>query len=302
MQKRNRLLNAAHMMILSFVRLILICIIPTSVLAVENSLELRIIQSGHSLTDPIIDPLRGFVSAAGNPAAVISGSTIPGSPMDWRWKNPPGNGQPDARHDIADYDVLILTERVSLSGTMPWHNSKDEALRWFTHAWSMGSGGKGAETVLYATWVSTSSGPDYENPYKDPDGLIPFRERLTLEMEDWEAIRTYVNANRPNRSPEMRMIPGPLLMAAIYDEIAAGRAPGLNHVSDLFSDDIHLNGIGAYYIALAHFAVIYGLDPRGLPNRVGVDKPPSIEQARWLQELAWRVLSNYDGAGLKIEK
>ncbi len=85
----------------------------------------------------------------------------------------------------------------------------------------------------------------------------------------------------------MRMIPGPLLMAAIYDEITAGRAPRLSDISDLFKDDIHLNGIGNYYIALANFAVIYGRDPRGAQNQIGV----TPDQARWMQDLVWRVLS-----------
>jgi hypothetical protein len=252
--------------------------------AQERPLTQRVIQSGHSLTDGIFDPLRELVKIAGNPAVVIDKSTIPGSPMDWRWSH---KTEPDARHDIADYDTLVLTERVALSGTMPWHNSPQEALRWFINAWTKGQDGNGAETILYATWVSIDSGPNFENPYKDPEGHIPFRDRLPLEMAQWETIQSYVNDNRPAGSPPMRMIPGPVLMAAIYDEIAAGNAPGIARISDLFSDDIHLNDLGNYYIALAHFAVIYGRDPRGMQNLAGV----TLDQARFMQDLVWRVLS-----------
>jgi hypothetical protein len=266
--------------------------------AEERPLSLRVIQSGHSLTDPIPDPLQAMIRTSGQRGQTIDRSTIPGSPMDWRWNNAPGHGLPDARHDIADYDMLVITERVALSGTLPWHNSLDQALTWFNHAWTEGNGGNGAQTILYATWVTLDSGPDAENPFNDPEGLIPFRERLDLEMAGWEQILDHVNANRVAGSPPMRMIPGPLLMAALYDGIAQGQVPGITAISDLFSDDIHLNDLGAYYIALAHYAVIYNRDPRGLPNRLGTTMSPSRELADWMQETVWRVVSGYAGAGV----
>jgi hypothetical protein len=228
-----------------------------------------------------------MVAFAGARAAVIHKSTVPGSPMEVRWATPPGYDQPDARHDIADYDTLVLTERVPLSNTLPWHNSIEQGLLWFTNAWTKGNDGKGAETILYATWIDITSGPGAENPHNDPEASIPFRERLPIEMARWESIQDHVNEIRPSGSPPMRMIPGPLLIAAIYDEIAAGTAPGLTDISDLFSDGIHLNDLGNYYIALAHFAVIYDRDPRGMQNMGGA----TPEQARWMQELVWRVLS-----------
>ncbi|MDX8353095.1 hypothetical protein [Cognatiyoonia sp. IB215182] len=259
----------------------------TSVTAQERPLTLRVVQSGHSLTDVILGPLRQIVASEGARGAVIDKSTIPGSGMDFRWEHSNDSIQTDARYNIDRYEMLVLTERVSLSGTMRWHNSTGEALNWFTHAWENGNGGEGAETVLYATWVNTNSGPDFRNPYKDPDGHIPFRERLPREMAGWEEIQDYVNANRPAGAPPMKMIPGPLLMAAIYDDIAAGRAPGFTDISDLFQDTIHLNEVGGYFIALAHYAVIYDRDPRGLQN-IGSVTP---EQAVYMQDLVWRILS-----------
>jgi hypothetical protein len=267
--------------------------------AAERPLTLRVIQSGHSLTDPIPDPLQAMVRAAGWRGQTIDRSTIPGSPMDWRWNHPPSHGLPDARHDIANYEVLVLTERGALSGTLEFHNSPEQALIWFNHAWSEGNGGKGAETILYATWVTLDSGPDAANPYNDPEGLIPFRERLDLEMQGWEQILNHVNQNRPSDAPPMRMIPGPLLMAEIHDAIARGEVPGISAMQDLFSDDIHLNDLGAYYIALAHYAVIYNRDPRGLPNRIGMPTSPSRELADWMQETVWRVVSSYGDSGVR---
>lgn len=117
-------------------------------------------------------------------------------------------------------------------------------------------------------------------------------------MAGWEQIQSHVNQNRAAGSRSMRMIPGPLLMAEVYDAIKDGTVPELSDISDLFSDDIHINDIGAYYIALAHYAVIFERDPRGLPNRLGLSSSPSRALADWMQETVWRVVSEYEGSGL----
>lgn len=259
----------------------------------------RVIQSGHSLTDPIVPMLDAMVATIGRERArgrMIDRSTIPGSPMDWRWNNRV-RYMPDARHDIAGYQVLVLTERVPLSNTRQWHQSDDMALRWFTHAFTQGDGGRGAETILYATWVATDSGPGYANPHNDPEGHLPFRDRLPLEMARWQAIADHVNARRPGGAAPMRVIPGPLLMASVSDAIATGQAPGLRRIEDLFTDTIHLNAAGSYLIALAHLAVIYGQDPRALPDRLGLTEVPPAPTAAWMRERVHAVLHDYPDAG-----
>ncbi|MEX0279107.1 MAG: hypothetical protein AB3N19_16420 [Ruegeria sp.] len=259
----------------------------------ERPFKTRVIQSGHSLTDPVFEPLESFVRVSGFRGAQIDKSTIPGAPMSWRWDHEPGYGLPDAKSDIGDYDLLVLTEGVSMSLTLPHHRSDEMALKWFNNTWENGNNGEGAETILYASWVHVTSGPEFENPYVDPEGNIPFRERMPLEMERWQYVRDYVNENRPQGSPPMQMIPGPLIMAQAYDDIKAGKAPGLTDIKELFSDDIHVNGKGAYLISLAHFMVIYGKDPRTLPPSSGRDGSPTREQAIWMQELVWDVVSEY---------
>lgn len=267
--------------------------------ATKRPFSARVIHSGHSLTDPIVPILDAMVAAVGQQEARardIARSTIPGSPMEWRWEHRNEYG-PDARYDIADYELLVITERVSLSNTVEWHNSGNMAVRWFTHAWTEGNNGKGAETILYATWVDTNSGPEFENPYKDPEAHFTFRERMPLEMSRWQDIADQVNAERPTGSPPMRVIPGPLIMVAVLDAIAAGKAPGLERIEDLFRDMIHPNDQGAYLISLAHLAVIYGVDPRTLTSGLGGFDVPDPATADWMKQLVHDVLRNYPDAG-----
>lgn len=265
----------------------------------ERPFSLRVIMSGHSLTDPIPGPLTAMVKAAGGAATrgmKIDADTVPGSPIEHRWEN--RGRTPDSREDLANYDLLVLTERVTVRAAMQYHRTKELALAWFDLAWAKGNGGRGAETVLYASWISINSGPGNQDPYEDEEGLIPFRERLELEMGSWQEIVDHVNRNRVSGSPPMRAIPGPLIMAAAFDAIKAGTAPGLGSIADLFSDNIHVNDRGAFLIALAHFAVIYGRDPRSIPNLRGEGDWPRGNQADWMKQLVWDVVRAYPDSGL----
>ncbi|WP_157935988.1 hypothetical protein [Paracoccus zhejiangensis] len=262
---------------------------------------LRIVESGHSLTDGVIEPLRDMINAAGGRGTELVKSTIPGSPMQWRWDHPadPDIMKPEV---MAGFDLMVNTERVPLSNTAQWHDSSGYALKFFDHAWKHGRDGKGAASILYATWIEVTSGSGNENPHNDPDAEIPFRERLDREAAGWQQILDHVNQNRPQGSPEMKLIPGTGIMAAAYDEIAAGTAPGLTEMKQLFHDNIHINLLGCYMIALAHFAVIYNRDPHGLPHGVPNNGGPSAEQAAWMQDLVWRVVTSdprakTDGSG-----
>ena len=246
--------------------------------------DTRVIMSGHSLTDPIEPVLRAMVQAMGGRGGVIHLSTIPGSPMDWRWSNP---GNPvDARTEIGAYDLLVMTERVPLLDTMKWHNSPDEALRWARHAWD-----HGAAMVLYASWINLDTGPGLDDGTAETH--LPFRARLEVENARWREIAAHANAGRAPDMPEIAMIPGPEIWMAVHDEITQGRAP-LQDIADLFSDNIHVNGSGAYLIALAHLAVIYGADPRDVPRGLGRVHVPEPEIASWMQDLVWRVVSGSD--------
>lgn len=263
---------------------------PTGVGA-QDLLGQRIIMSGHSLTDPIPMPLRAMALAAGAMQdVVVDGSTIPGSPMDWRWAHP---ATPDAKTDIGRYDVLVLTERVPLSNTLPYHNSPAVALTWLENSWRHGADGRGAQTILYSSWVEIDSGPDAENPHGDDERHIPWRERLPLEFARWMEIADYVNANLPEGAAPMRIIPATLVFAAAYDEIIAGKAPGFSEIADLFLDNIHVNWKGAYLAALPHYAVIYDRDPRGLPTTIGLPVSVTPEQGLWMQELVRDVVTTF---------
>lgn len=239
--------------------------------------ETRIVQSGHSLTDGIIAPLRDFIRFAGPRGAHVAKSTIPGSPLDWRWSHAavPDIRQPEV---ISEFDVLVITERVPLAETMSYHESGKWAAHWCAHAWKHGAQGKGARCILYASWVS---------PFETDASFV---SRLSDEQAMWEEIHTHLNTERASDAPVVPIIPSPQILAEAVEQIELGLAPGIVDISELFLDEIHLNTMGNYLIALAHYAVIFDTDPRGLPHGVPAMGGPNREQAVWMQGLVWDVL------------
>lgn len=249
-------------------------------------LDRRIVLSGHSLSDPVRDPLEDLIRAAGGPRARVELSTIPGSPMEWRWNNPPAL---DLRARMAEFDMLVLTERVALSNTVPYHASNEYALRFARLAW-----GAGADLVIYGTWVSLNTGPEFAGQGSDPDVGLAWRERLDREGAGWEAIRAHVDARRPQSAAPVRLIPCYAFLAAIHDAIGTGRAP-IDDIRALFADDIHPSALGAWLVALAHFAVLYGRDPSGLTRPRGIS--PAV--AAWFEAQVWRVIAQIPATGVQ---
>ncbi|MES2144692.1 MAG: hypothetical protein V4516_10125 [Pseudomonadota bacterium] len=262
-----------------------------------SPLTVRQIHSGHSLSDAYGSaPWPGRLVLATDAILgrssydTIARSIIPGSPLDWRWENP--TDPPDARRNIADFELLVTTETVPLTenpewfsqGTLTWFD------RWVDLAGTKGNGGKGAEVMLYSTWVSWRDGGEDNTP---------FRTRLDRQGRLWEQMQDQGNANRPKGMKPIYMIPGHRLMMRIYDDIEAGRAPGMTSISDLFGDDIHVNNLGQYAVTALVYATIYQRDPAELPDKLAPKEDTlTSEQARYFKKIAWEVVRAYPRSGV----
>lgn len=261
-------------------------------------LDVKQIHSGHSLTDPLFDPWPGqyrylVYNILGGVFDNIGKSTIPGASINYRWENVPGYGQPDARHDIADWELLTITEGVPLfyegGNTQDWYLQglqiqKESFSLFVNNAWNNGNNGDGAPTLLWTTWTNID----------DSDG--PWREMLNIQEVEWEELQDYANENRPDGAPPVYLIPGHKMMGRIYDDIELGLVPDITDISQLYSDNIHLNELGSYAVAMIHYACIYNTSPVGLTNVLLPDSPdlnPSPELASYLQTIIWQEVTNY---------
>src|SRR5690606_14556804 len=116
------------------------------------------------------------------------------------------------------------------------------------------------------------------------------------------------NANRPAGCPPVYLIPGHRMMARIYDDIQADLVPGVDHISDFFSDTIHVNDAGSYAMAMIHYASIYHQSPVGLPNQLfndsnlNIHTPPPPALAAYIQQMVWDVVTSYPRTGVGPER
>jgi hypothetical protein len=198
-----------------------------------------------------------------------------------------------AREAVAsgDYGAVVLTEMIELRDAIRWHDSAE-----YLHRWAQAAGG--ARVYLYETW----------HHLDDPQGWL---SRLDGDAGAlWEGT-LIAGAMARRDTPVIRIIPAGRVMAEVARRIAAQPVPGLAQASDLFArnadgsqDTIHFSDLGAYLVALTHLAVLYHIDPRGLPHEVTrADGTPAQgltpEGAALIQSAVHDVVRSIPGTGVR---
>lgn len=204
----------------------------------------------------------------------------------------------DAKAALAsgDYDAVVLTEMVEIRAAIEYFDAAEYLAKW---AEAARAGRPDAPVYLYETW----------HRLDDEEGWLT---RLDLDLDRyWETgILRRALALDPERRP-IHVIPAGQVLAAFVREIETkDRVPDLDSREDLFNrdesgalDTIHINDVGAYLVALTHFAVLYHQSPVGLPHeliRADGSKMATItpQTARLMQEVTWSVVSAYDKTGI----
>jgi hypothetical protein len=199
-----------------------------------------------------------------------------------------------AREAIAsgDYDAVVLTESVEIKDAIRWHASPAYLARWAEAARGAPREGKPPVRVyLYETW----------HPLNDPGGFLP---RIDNDLgQYWEGELLRGAAARPGGAP-VYLIPAGQVMARAVRAAEAGQLPGVTAAKDFFHDNIHTNDLGAYLVALTHYAVLYHKSPEGLPadlQKADGTKATLLptDGASALQRLVWEVVSADPRTGVR---
>ena len=258
---------------------------------------------GHSLSDQIPDMVQSLSDDEPIVSFAWAYQSIPGAPLRWQWdrkeamdytENPP-QFLAFYNHTVGlpsgDYDVLILTESVPR-----YWDIIDES---YAYADSFVNyalqHNPNTQIFLYEDWHCLQSGTPSGCAYDVNSN--PWRQRLEDDLPMWESVVDTLNKRFQLVQP-VCLIPGGQGLAALYDTIQAGGLPSIMAMEDLFSDDIHLNDTGKYFIACIHFAMIHGQSPVGLTHQLqhwwrGNFDAPSPALALKMQEIAWQVVLSY---------
>jgi hypothetical protein len=262
---------------------------------------LSVLMVGHSLfgvdgPDMLQEALR-----AGQGVGTVQAQIINGAPLRYNWEESDKAEGVDARAVLPGGGVshLIMTEAIPLANHTKWSDTEVYAQAFFGLAVAANPDTK---VYLQETWHSLNSGTGVavEN---DEGADVPWRTRLDQDLPIWQGIIASVAAGNRTETASITLIPAGQAMARLYDEIAAERVTGIDNINMLFADDIHLNDMGHYFVAMVQYATLTGVDPLGLPNgfndRWGkAFEAPSEDVARELQRVAWDAVRAFEGTAV----
>lgn len=194
------------------------------------------------------------------------------------------------------YDAVVLTEMVELRDAIRYHDSGG-----YLHKWAELARAASPETqvYLYETW----------HRLDDDAGWLDRLDRDLSELWEDQVIGPDLMRAGPDRP--VRVIPAGQVMAAFVRAVESrDGVAGLAGREDLFArdengelDPIHINDLGAYLVALTHYAVLYRRSPVGLPHALtradgSPAQAPGAEAARLMQETVWSVVTAYPRTGV----
>lgn len=263
--------------------------------AAELGHDANLASVGNSLTDETVDIVHFFARARGGRGA-LGAQSIPGASMRWNWDHA-AEASVNGRALLArgGQDLWLGVESVPFRHVQgPGEPCDLAAWRDWTR---LAAEGGVARLYLFEAWHDLRSGrPDYAPEDRaDPDVGVPWRARIDLARPHWEAIADHADAGRRRGDPELAIVPGGRMLAAVHDDIGRGAAPGgLAAIGDLFADSIHPNPLGRYALACLVYACLYRRSPEGLPaaaaDRHGRPFPRvPAALAGYFQRRAWSV-------------
>jgi len=221
---------------------------------------------------------------------LVRAQVINGSPLIYNWDNGTGAEGVNARAVLPSgaFGTLVLTEAIPLATHLQWSNTHGIARAYAGLAWAANPS---ARVMIYETWHEIGA------------SAAAWRANLTSDLALWQGIATHVNAVKPAAAPQVGIVPGGQAMGLLYDAIVTGRGQGLTQITQLFTDQMHLNDAGNYLISLVQFAAISGRSPIGLTDRLTGECGQAYggwttEQTILFQHVAWEAAARALGARL----
>jgi len=204
----------------------------------------------------------------------------------------------DAKEAVGsgDYDAVVFTEMVEIKDAVRYHKSDLYLSRWADLAHT---GNTETRIYLYESW----------HRLDDPKGWLT---RLDEDLGEYWQKRILQRALARSKSgTSIYLIPAGQVMAQFVRQVEVlGGIGNVKSREDLFArlengelDVIHMNDLGAYLVALTHYAVLYHRTPVGLPfNLLRADgtlaAAPDPDVARLMQETVWDVVTRHSFTGV----
>jgi len=248
---------------------------------------------GHSLVGPIMPRMVQSLIGTQETRPSVDYQVINGAPLHWNWSHGSSAEGVNARDELPSgrYGVVVITEAIPLATHLQWSDTYLNAWRYYDLAVRANPD---VRFYVYETWHSLG---------QTASDLAEWRAALDTDRALWMAIADHLNAQRPAGANPVLLVPAGAAMAALHDAIAAGQVPGITSIRAFFSDDIHLNELGSYYLALVQYATLMQQSPVGLSGTTfhewGSYPEVPAALALLLQEIAWDAVRLDPAAGIE---
>lgn len=194
-----------------------------------------------------------------------------------------------------EYDAVILTEMLGLHAAIRYHDSPAYFREW---ARAARQARPDVRLYLYETW----------HAYESRDAWLAGLDNDPAAL--WQGQVLAPSWADEGLGP-VHLIPAGRVLAAFARALHnMGGLPGMADETALFVrddtgalDDIHLNDLGSYLVALTHLAVLYQRPVEGLPHALSradgsPADAPSPEVAALMQRVVWEVVSTTPFTGI----
>jgi hypothetical protein len=167
------------------------------------------------------------------------------------------------------YDIMIITEQHRVLDSLIWEDTIQSLRNFHDRFLASNAGG---QTYFFAPWISLS---DRANPQE----WIIFESKA---LPVWQCIVMQVNKDlaAQGRADRIEFIPTSWALARLIENLTSGADvagfQGLDtraKVGAIFSDDVHLSKLGAYYVAAISFSTLY-------PNNQSLVRSQSLDAAQ----------------------
>lgn len=257
---------------------------------------LSIMSIGHSLLGHPHMPaaINAIAADAGINIQLNKTQNNPGASLNYNFNYSFNSHVDDYLVELAnhDFDVFIITEAMAVQSHVAYSDGHVYANAFYDAAIA---DNPATQFYIWQTWdcrADLSTGNC--DAARAANGLVG---QINLDLSTWEGIADAVSSAHGN--VEIPIIPGGQAMVALDTAITANEVDGVTDIAQIFSDDIHLNANGWYYMALVQYATIYKTNPVGLTHTVA-DYPNTLSAAAaaTLQQLAWDTVCNYARSGV----
>ncbi|MBD0260574.1 MAG: hypothetical protein ICV83_33065, partial [Cytophagales bacterium] len=255
---------------------------------------------GNSVTDAInYNGLDALVESRGN-THNWGRHMIPGAPLSWIWQHP-NDGISEPPYGLYPNALPNYTwDAISLQ---PFDRGLDGTEGDVTMAGNFINRAKTrspqVQVYVYSRWPRKQStypetadawnqlwtrtyGSAGPNTEETADYFVKLTNRLCTNHTDIKPVL---------------MVPVGQVFYALNNKIKAGQVPGYTSIWQVYTDGIHMGGVGSYIASCTYFATLYGQNPVGasVPSQFGTIDPTV---ARIIQETAWSVVTTEPLSGV----